>query len=138
MSKKRRRYQEVSRAIALPSQIDAIEHARSYLAHLGILSQPSLSSSSSSYSVSRLDRNRVERRPLPVRSTGERLRSSPFSISSTYLSKMPHGTARQAVSCVKTHLKQMRNNQGSGKASRSFKNRQSQRRQIFQAARKTC
>lgn len=138
MSKRSRRREVLhARTLSLPEAIDTYNHAVSRLARLGLVSSPSVFSPSSSSSLSRLDRS-VQRRPLPVRSTGERLRSSPLSISPTYLSRMPHGTKREAVSCVKTHLKEMRTHQGSGKASRISKNRQAQRRSIFQAARKSC
>lgn len=73
----------------------------------------------------------------PVRS---RLRTvSPFRISEKFMQTVPHGTRREALGCVRHNLSRVRELQGSGGGShRRVKSRQDQRRQIFQAARKSC
>jgi len=87
-------------------------------------------------------RSRV-RQVLPVRprSKGGRLRTfaRPLTVSAKSLAQMPHGTRRQAVSCVSKELASMRQVQGSGKgSSRKSRSRNEQRRQIIQAARRRC
>lgn len=117
--------------------VDSYSDVRSAYARAVMRSVLSADVSFSSISRDRLYSDLVRRQDA-VRPARVRLRTSPMSISPTYLAKLPHGTKREALSCVRTELKKVRANQGAGVSNRRSKNRQEQRRQIFQAVRKSC
>lgn len=79
----------------------------------------------------------VRRRVVKSLRAPRRLRT--ITVTRDYLKFTPHTHVRQVVSCVKDKLRDYESRQGSGagRARRRF-SRSESRRQLFQAARKSC
>lgn len=115
------------------SSSDDYREVRSRVARLSRFSSP-LAKAMVQKAVNNL-RRRVVLTPVRPR----RLRNTPLSVSLAYVKQTPHRNRKEVVNCVKKNLSEFSDRIGSGAGrSRRRVDRQLSRRQLFQAARKSC